>query len=260
MANQQYNQQPLSAGSQQLLDSYGFGDFGDNALMSKMGALRDEDNAELLRSDEFYEEFINQGLSPVDAQIQADAKIGNLNSRILNSLGYDQSIDLQTGGLSSSLGLLDTQEALSLRNYGGSQTYQTEQAELRRRGRGIMPGSSAYENYMQRAGTGRSLGRADIENQFSMNRVALAEDTANRLTALITGTDYSPSVSAMQSYNMGLRSGQSGVGSDPARLGSNNPSMWDYAATGATIGYGIGGAPGAFIGGIGGGIYGLTQK
>lgn len=260
MANQQYNQQPLSAGSQQLLDSYGFGDFGDSPLMSKMGVLRDEDNAELLRSEEFYEEFINQGLSPADAQIQADAKIGNLNSRILNSLAYDQSIDLQTGGIAGSLGSLDTQEALSLRNYGGEQRYRQSNASQQMRRSGVDPSSSAYRGSMQGMGQSAAYGRADIQNQFSMNRVALAEDTANRLTALITGTDYSPSVSAMQSYNMGLRSGQSGVGSDPARLGSNNPSMWDYAATGATIGYGIGGAPGAFIGGGIGGIYGATQQ
>jgi len=51
---------------------------------------------------------------------------------------------------------------------------------------------------------------------------------------------------------MGMSSGMSGVGGDPARLGSSQPSPWSYAATGAGAGYMVGGPVGAVVGGVGG--------
>ena len=244
---ERYNSLPLSVASQNLLGDYGFDDSGykDNPFMTWVGNQKADAVKGLAEPTDFMS--LDPSMTPLQAQFLLEQEEGSNQSRVGSALAFEEAMGLQRGTLSNALGTLDAQESLALRNYGREQNYASEQAQLR-----MQPGTSGYENFMARSGTSAAIGRADIQNQYAMSRVAAASNAADRITSLITGADYSSSIGATQGFNMGMSSGMSGVGGDPARLGSSEPSPWSYAATGAGAGYMVGGPVGAVVGGFGG--------
>jgi hypothetical protein len=247
---EQNNPLPLSVASQSLLGGYGLDLGEDSPFMTWIGGQKADAVKGLLEPTDYM--TLDPDMTPLQAQFLSEQEEGTNQSRVGSALAFEAAMGLQTGTLAGALGTLDAQEALSLRGYGADYGVNRQASSQQMRRSGVDPSSSAYRNQLMNAAQGYNMGVADIENQYAMGRVAAATDAADRITSLITGTDFSPSIGATQGFNMGMSSGMSGVGGDPARLGSSEPSPWSYAATGAGAGYMVGGPVGAVVGGFGG--------